>query len=133
MRLSGETVFCRGMRLSAESQTLFDKALQWIPGGVNSPVRAFRAVGGNPFFAVRAKGASVWDADDNEYVDYVGTWGPAILGHAPHVARAPESPAPMCQRSRRTRCRPHPKPRHLSLARRKKGSHQQHETPEQVN
>ena len=73
------------MRLSAKSQTLFDKALQWIPGGVNSPVRAFRAVGGNPFFAVRAKGASVWDADDNEYVDYVGTWGPAILGHAPQV------------------------------------------------
>ncbi len=86
MRLSGETVFCRDMRLSAESQTLFDKALKWIPGGVNSPVRAFRAVGGKPFFAVRAKGASVWDADDNEYVDYVGTWGPAILGHAPQVA-----------------------------------------------
>ena len=73
MRLDGETVFCRGMRLSAESQTLFDRALQWIPGGVNSPVRAFRAVGGNPFFAARANGASVWDADDNEYVDYVGT------------------------------------------------------------
>ena len=73
------------MRLSAKSQTLFDKALQWIPGGVNSPVRAFRAVGGNPFFAVRAKGASVWDADDNEYVDHVGTWGPAILGHSPQV------------------------------------------------
>ena len=73
------------MRLSAESQSLFDKALQWIPGGVNSPVRAFRAVGGKPFFAVRAKGANVWDADANEYVDYVGTWGPAILGHAPQV------------------------------------------------
>ncbi len=73
------------MRLSAESQSLFDKALQWIPGGVNSPVRAFRAVGGKPFFAVRANGANVWDADDNEYVDYVGTWGPAILGHAPQV------------------------------------------------
>ena len=73
------------MRLSAKSQTLFDKALQWIPGGVNSPVRAFRAVGGKPFFAVRAKGASVWDADENEYVDYVGTWGPAILGHAPQI------------------------------------------------
>ena len=73
------------MRLSTGSQTLFDKALKWIPGGVNSPVRAFRAVGGKPFFAVRANGASVWDADDNEYVDYVGTWGPAILGHAPQV------------------------------------------------
>ena len=73
------------MRSSAESQALFDRALQWIPGGVNSPVRAFRAVGGNPFFAVRAKGATVWDADGNEYIDYVGTWGPAILGHAPQV------------------------------------------------
>lgn len=73
------------MRLSAESQSLFEKAQQWIPGGVNSPVRAFRAVGGNPFFAVRASGATVWDADGNEYIDYVGTWGPAILGHAPEV------------------------------------------------
>ena len=73
------------MRLSAESRSLFEKALQCIPGGVNSPVRAFRAVGGNPFFAVRASGATVWDADDNEYIDYVGTWGPAILGHAPRV------------------------------------------------
>ena len=52
---------------------------------MNSPVRAFRAVGGNPFFAVRASGATVWDSDDNEYIDYVGTWGPAILGHAPRV------------------------------------------------
>ena len=52
---------------------------------MNSPVRAFRAVGGNPFFAVRANGATVWDVDDNEYIDYVGTWGPAILGHAPQV------------------------------------------------
>jgi len=52
---------------------------------VNSPVRAFRAVGGNPFFAVRADGATVWDADGNDYIDYVGTWGPAILGHAPKV------------------------------------------------
>ena len=73
------------MRSSAESQSLFEKAQQWIPGGVNSPVRAFRAVGGNPFFAVRASGATVWDADGNEYIDYVGTWGPAILGHAPGV------------------------------------------------
>lgn len=53
-----------------------------MPGGVNSPVRAFRAVGGQPFFAERAAGARVWDVDGNEYVDYVGTWGPAILGHA---------------------------------------------------
>ena len=73
------------MRMSAKSQALFDKALQWIPGGVNSPVRAFRAVGGAPFFAERASGATVWDADGNEYIDFVGTWGPAILGHAPKV------------------------------------------------
>jgi len=73
------------MRMSAKSQALFDKALQWIPGGVNSPVRAFRAVGGAPFFAERTSGATVWDADGNEYIDFVGTWGPAILGHAPKV------------------------------------------------
>ena len=73
------------MRPTAKSQALFKRAQQWIPGGVNSPVRAFRAVGGNPFFAVRASGATVWDSDDNEYIDYVGTWGPTILGHAPRV------------------------------------------------
>jgi glutamate-1-semialdehyde 2,1-aminomutase len=65
-----------------KSERLFAEALQYIPGGVNSPVRAFRAVGGNPFFVDRAKGARVFDVDGNEYVDYVGTWGPAILGHA---------------------------------------------------
>ena len=85
MFLTGESVFCCRMRLSAKSQALYEKALQWIPGGVNSPVRAFRAVGGTPFFAERAKGAAVWDADGNEYIDFVGTWGPAILGHAPKV------------------------------------------------
>jgi len=66
----------------AESEKLFAEALKYIPGGVNSPVRAFRAVGGQPFFVNRAKGAHVWDVDGNEYVDYVLTWGPAILGHA---------------------------------------------------
>ncbi len=65
-----------------QSDQLFAEALQFIPGGVNSPVRAFRAVGGHPFFVNRAKGARVWDVDGNEYLDYVGTWGPAILGHA---------------------------------------------------
>ena len=73
------------MRSYQKSQSLFNQALKWIPGGVNSPVRAFRAVGGDPFFAVRANGATIWDADNNEYIDYVGTWGPAILGHAPQV------------------------------------------------
>jgi glutamate-1-semialdehyde 2,1-aminomutase len=70
------------MLLRAESEQLFAEALRCIPGGVNSPVRAFRAVGGHPFFVQRAQGAHVFDVDGNDYVDYVGTWGPAILGHA---------------------------------------------------
>src|SRR5881392_3569712 len=65
-----------------KSEQLFAEALQYIPGGVNSPVRAFRAVGGKPFFVNQASGCRVWDVDGNEYIDYVGTWGPAILGHA---------------------------------------------------
>ena len=66
----------------AKSEALFAESLKHIPGGVNSPVRAFRGVGGQPFFAERAVGSHVWDVDGNEYIDYVGTWGPAILGHA---------------------------------------------------
>ncbi len=65
-----------------ESGKLFAEALKYIPGGVNSPVRAFRAVGGQPFFVNRAQGARLWDVDGNGYIDYVCTWGPAILGHA---------------------------------------------------
>jgi glutamate-1-semialdehyde 2,1-aminomutase len=65
------------------SQDLFDRAKIVIPGGVNSPVRAFRSVGGTPRFLVRGQGAHVEDADGNRYVDYVGSWGPLILGHAP--------------------------------------------------
>ncbi|MCI0537253.1 MAG: glutamate-1-semialdehyde 2,1-aminomutase, partial [Verrucomicrobiales bacterium] len=65
-----------------KSEQLFAEALKHTPGGVNSPVRAFRAVGGQPFFVRRANGAHIFDVDGNEYVDYVGTWGPAILGHA---------------------------------------------------
>ena len=68
-----------------KSEELFEQALKHIPGGVNSPVRAFRGVGGQPFFAERAQGAHVWDVDGKKYIDYVGTWGPAILGHAPKV------------------------------------------------
>ena len=71
--------------MGTKSKALFEEALKHIPGGVNSPVRAFRGVGGEPFFAERAVGAHVWDVDGNEYIDYVGTWGPAILGHAPSV------------------------------------------------
>ncbi len=70
------------MRSLARSEALFAEALEHIPGGVNSPVRAFRAVGGRPFFVDHAAGSRVRDVDGNEYVDYVGTWGPAILGHA---------------------------------------------------
>ena len=65
-----------------ESEKLFAEALKYIPGGVNSPVRAVRAVGGNPFFVNRASGSKLWDVDGNELIDYVLTWGPAILGHA---------------------------------------------------
>jgi glutamate-1-semialdehyde 2,1-aminomutase len=65
-----------------KSEALFAEALKYIPGGVNSPVRAFRAVGGHPFFVNRARGSRIWDVDGNELIDYVGTWGPAILGHA---------------------------------------------------
>jgi glutamate-1-semialdehyde 2,1-aminomutase len=66
----------------AKSEKLFAEALKYIPGGVNSPVRAFRAVGGRPFFVNKASGSKIWDVDGNELIDYVGTWGPAILGHA---------------------------------------------------
>ena len=72
---------------SSRSSALFSEACRWIPGGVNSPVRAFRGVGGEPFFVERAEGGRIWDVDGKEYVDFVGTWGPAILGHAPTVVR----------------------------------------------
>ena len=68
--------------LHTRSQELFAEALLYIPGGVNSPVRAFRAVGGEPFFAQSASGSRVVDVDGNSYIDYVCTWGPSILGHA---------------------------------------------------
>jgi len=67
------------------SHKLFEEAKKVIPGGVNSPVRAFRNVDGDPFFVKRARGSHIWDVDGNELIDYVGTWGPAILGHAPSV------------------------------------------------
>ena len=70
------------MSVRSQSEALFAEALKHIPGGVNSPVRGFRAVGGTPFFAASASGARVTDVDGNTYIDYVGTWGPAILGHA---------------------------------------------------
>jgi glutamate-1-semialdehyde 2,1-aminomutase len=71
------------------SKQLFQEAQQYIPGGVNSPVRAFQAVGGSPLFIQRAKGSHIWDVDGNEYIDYVASWGPMIVGHAhPRVIKA---------------------------------------------
>src|SRR2546426_12390140 len=70
------------------SRSLFDRARQVIPGGVNSPVRAFKAVGGDPLFFVRGEGALLTDVDGNRYIDFVGSWGPLILGHAhPEIVR----------------------------------------------
>ena len=66
----------------SKNESLFTRAQKTIPGGVNSPVRAFRAVGGTPRFIVRGEGSRIWDADGREYIDYVGSWGPLILGHA---------------------------------------------------
>ena len=74
---------------TTRSEELFGKARAKIPGGVNSPVRAFRAVGGNPLFIARAAGSHMWDVDGNEFIEYIGSWGPMILGHAhPAVLRA---------------------------------------------
>ena len=71
------------------SAQLYERARRVIPGGVNSPVRAFRAVGGTPLFIERGAGAHVFDADGKRYLDFVGSWGPLILGHAhPEVVRA---------------------------------------------
>lgn len=70
------------MPSTTNSKSLFEKAKQFIPGGVNSPVRAFRAVGGNPLFIKRASGAYLYDEDDNIYIDLINSWGPMILGHA---------------------------------------------------
>ncbi|MGN1203088.1 MAG: glutamate-1-semialdehyde 2,1-aminomutase [Eubacterium sp.] len=67
---------------NSKSKALFNEAQKYIPGGVNSPVRAFRAVGQTPLFIKKAKGAYIYDADDNKYIDYVCSWGPCILGHA---------------------------------------------------
>ncbi len=73
----------------SRSQQLFEQAQQYIPGGVNSPVRSFRAVAGTPPFIARGQGSRVWDVDGNEYIDYLGSWGPLVLGHAhPAVVEA---------------------------------------------
>src|SRR3989337_3732801 len=77
------------------SQKLFERAQQSIPGGVNSPVRAFKSVGGTPLFIKKAKGAYLYDEDGNKYIDYINSWGPMILGHAYEpVAKAIQEKAP---------------------------------------
>ena len=82
------------IRKRSRSRQLQERAERYFPGGVNSPVRAFKAVGGAPPFVERGKGAWVWDADGNRYIDYVGSWGPMILGHAfPPVVEAIERAA----------------------------------------
>ena len=67
------------------SEQLYDEAKELIPGGVNSPARSWGAVGGTPIFFARGKGSHIWDVDGNEYIDYVGSWGPMVLGHRPAV------------------------------------------------
>jgi glutamate-1-semialdehyde 2,1-aminomutase len=86
---------CRSMKPNTDlNDTLFERARQVIPGGVNSPVRAFRAVGGTPRFVKRAEGAYFWDANGNKYIDYIGSWGPMILGHGhPAVLEAVQKAA----------------------------------------
>ena len=74
---------------TSRSHALFSRAQQLMPGGVNSPVRAFKSVGGEPFFVQRAEGAYLIDVDGNRYIDYVGSWGPMIVGQAhPKVVEA---------------------------------------------
>lgn len=78
----------------SKNETLFARAQKSTPGGVNSPVRAFRSVGGTPRFITRAEGPYFWDADDKRYIDYIGSWGPAIVGHAhPEVITAVQKAA----------------------------------------
>ncbi|OAM52014.1 glutamate-1-semialdehyde-2,1-aminomutase [Methylovorus sp. MM2] len=75
--------------MSSRNQQLFEKSQKLIPGGVNSPVRAFKSVGGTPVFFKKGKGAWLWDEDDKAYIDYIGSWGPMVLGHAhPEVIEA---------------------------------------------
>jgi glutamate-1-semialdehyde 2,1-aminomutase len=80
--------------MTDRNQALFERAKALIPGGVNSPVRAFKAVGGTPRFVQRAQGAYFWDANSKKYIDYIGSWGPMILGHGhPAVVEAVQKAA----------------------------------------
>ena len=78
--------------ITTESKKLFDEAQELMPGGVNSPVRAFGGVGGSPIFMKKAEGAYLYDEDNQKYIDYIGSWGPMILGHGhPEVVEAVKS------------------------------------------
>jgi glutamate-1-semialdehyde 2,1-aminomutase len=82
------------LQTASRNDALFERAKKLIPGGVNSPVRAFKAVGGTPRFVQRAQGAYFWDADGKRYIDYIGSWGPMILGHGhPAVLEAVQKAA----------------------------------------
>ena len=87
-------ILCKRSLMTSRNDSLFTRAQAIIPGGVNSPVRAFRSVGGTPRFITRGEGPHVWDADGKRYVDYIGSWGPLILGHAhPAVIKAVQDAA----------------------------------------
>ena len=84
------------------NESLFERAQKTNPGGVNSPVRAFRSVGGAPRFIERAQGAYMWDAEGKRFIDYVGSWGPMILGHNhPAVVPSPRKSSRSCPTSNR--------------------------------
>src|SRR3989344_6746110 len=86
--------FLHKLIMASRNQVLFENAQRLIPGGVNSPVRAFKSVGGTPVFFKRGLGSKLWDEDDKQYIDYVGSWGPMILGHAhPEVIAAVQKTA----------------------------------------
>ena len=88
----------------SHNESLFERAQRSTPGGVNSPVRAFRSVGGTPRFITRAEGPYFWDADSKRYIDYIGSWGPAIVGHAhPDVIKAVQAAAEIGRASCRER------------------------------
>ena len=78
----------------SRNQELFAAACRHIPGGVNSPVRAFKGVGGTPVFIKKGQGAYLWDADGKQYIDYIGSWGPMIVGHShPAIVKAVQEAA----------------------------------------
>src|ERR1700682_2328544 len=84
------------LQATTRSAEFFARAQDLLPGGVDSPVRAFRAVGGVPRFIARGKGAAIWDVDGNRYIDYLASWGPLIAGHAhPGVVGAIQEAAPL--------------------------------------